>query len=1051
MNATDYKANPSFDQTAINETSIIAKFNLAMARFAVYIVVAFWGVCIPTHGLIAQDPTLRFEDVSDSYGIPTSDIIDMLQAKDGTLWMGGLEGLLRFDGHTYDVFNTSADAVVALSGNTITALASDSLGNLLIGTGANGLNVYSNQQKKVIRFTQQFPALSSMLSERIKDIVVDSQNRIWVAGEKGLHIIKFQTDTASVTDFTQIVRDAQCVKADWVPNVLYYNHEKDEIWIGANIGLSIIDLSTNSIKCAPFDDTLPMEFVDDITKDRNGNIWISRKHEHDRLLFLHPDSSSFQSFKGIKINSAQARTHLRFDLSNRMWVSVFSEGLYGYDFAKMRSFIQRKTDHEVLGERFVRRPFVDMDGNVWIPTYGLYKVDFNRGFHTYQHPFTFSQSHTTVLHEKEFMWSAYRDGGIVKLNRANGEVVRFHKEAPIHHRIPSNLVHEIKRLSNGNLAILCFPYLTLLDDRDRVITSIDIKGSSRAIIETKNQSFIIGDKNGLSEYSLDGVFQKSIPFPEKLTQTACRISSFVWKDDALWFGTTGCGVGVLRDNRAIEFYDADETFEWLRSAYVNDLHIDKEEQLWIATNFGLGMLDLAAMDLHVYDVKDGLSDYHICGVVEDGVNNLWLSTYKGLTKFNKENHQSEMFSSSHGLGNVVYYNGDASYFNGNIFFGGKNGLDFFNPRMLGSNNRSLIPILKRVQVNQADIDVSAKQVAGDVINLTYPVNALEIHSYATRYRRAETVQYRYRIDRTVPIWHSLGNQSRLQLTNLSPGEYEVDLQARYPDESWPKESLTLRFHVSTPWYLHPVTWIAFFLFIVGSVWFGIRYREKLIRLRATRKAEIQKKIADLEKKAFLAQMNPHFIFNTMSAIQEYLATGQREAGLRYIAKFGSLLRKLLRMSEMEYIKLDDEIAVLKTYLEFESMRYPGRLTYAIEIAPNLSIKDIAIPVFLIQPHVEQAVQHCLLYSSNAGHVSISFHQVEHFLRVMISDNGNCQDMSQGAAAQDSMTGTAIVGERLKYINKNIGHQRIDKHIVRDDQGNKIGTRVEILIDINQAL
>ncbi len=175
----------------------------------------------------------------------------------------------------------------------------------------------------------------------------------------------------------------------------------------------------------------------------------------------------------------------------------------------------------------------------------------------------------------------------------------------------------------------------------------------------------------------------------------------------------------------------------------------------------------------------------------------------------------------------------------------------------------------------------------------------------------------------------------------------------------------------------------------------------------------------LEHKLLLSQLDPHFIFNSLAAIQDFIyQRNSMEAG-RYLAKFAALMRKILYSSRNDKIKLCEELEYIAHYLELQAIRFQNRLTYSIEVDNNVDTANITVPTMLLQPVVENAVEHGIKSSDQAGNVKIKVWQYGENLCLEVTDNGIGIEKAEMKVKDPSSTkglGNKIIRERLQRLN-----------------------------------
>lgn len=221
----------------------------------------------------------------------------------------------------------------------------------------------------------------------------------------------------------------------------------------------------------------------------------------------------------------------------------------------------------------------------------------------------------------------------------------------------------------------------------------------------------------------------------------------------------------------------------------------------------------------------------------------------------------------------------------------------------------------------------------------------------------------------------------------------------------------------------------------------IVFRYQHIRLRLKQRA------GELEMQALRAQMNPHFIFNCLSAINHFILDNQNDKASDYLTRFSRLVRMVLANAGKESIPLDEELDMLRLYLDMEQLRFKHAFTYNIHLAGEVSVSELHVPCFILQPFCENAIWHGLLHKDGKGHLDVTIKDRKGKLHVTIKDNG----IGRGKAAelskkQHTSMGQQLTASRLALFNKTAGGRSpMQVHDLFDSKGEVAGT--EILLTI----
>ena len=217
---------------------------------------------------------------------------------------------------------------------------------------------------------------------------------------------------------------------------------------------------------------------------------------------------------------------------------------------------------------------------------------------------------------------------------------------------------------------------------------------------------------------------------------------------------------------------------------------------------------------------------------------------------------------------------------------------------------------------------------------------------------------------------------------------------------------------------------------------------------------IQKEVAESKLTALQAQMNPHFVFNSLNSINWYIVKNRPAEASEYLSKFSKLVRLILDNSKKSTIPLDKEIEALRIYLDLESMRFEDRFDYKIQMDKDIELEDVQIPPLILQPFVENAIWHGLMHKKGKGEILIQIYPENDHIKCVIQDNGIGRKASseyQNKKSGDHKSkGMKLTSARIKLLHKEF----LDIDMVRiidleGDTGEAVGTRVEIILPFEE--
>ena len=218
----------------------------------------------------------------------------------------------------------------------------------------------------------------------------------------------------------------------------------------------------------------------------------------------------------------------------------------------------------------------------------------------------------------------------------------------------------------------------------------------------------------------------------------------------------------------------------------------------------------------------------------------------------------------------------------------------------------------------------------------------------------------------------------------------------------------------------------------------------------------QHKATELEMQALRAQMNPHFIFNCLSSINRFILKNESEPASDYLTKFSRLIRMVLTNSKKSFIALEDELEMLRLYLEMERLRFQYSFEYDISFKNEIDAENIFIPPLLLQPFAENAIWHGLMHKDGPGHLHIELNEDHGVLQCSISDDGVGREKAEAfkskSAEKEKSLGLKITKERWSLLNQGTtGGTFFKIEDIRNEQGDIAGTKVKLQIHYKETV
>lgn len=869
------------------------------------------GLLSPWLSRAQLEPSLRFRRYGIEEGLSQVTARCLLEDKiDGHIWIGTQDGLNQFDGYRFKVFKHHAGDPTSLSSNRINTLFQDRDGRIWVGTDA-GLDVYLRHTESFVHISPENAVLRTLSQAHVTAIAQDAAGHLWVGTENGLNVLDlpngmikryFADSTAgslSSNKISTVLIDAEGVV--WVgtadglnrydhssglftvfrnensnPNSLSNNeilsmHEdaKHQLWIGTIAGLNLLDRKKGTFKRFVHEPDRPNTLTNDdiraISQDQRNGLWIGTRWGGVNILDLKTDKIQAVVNQVENQNSLSNNTVLSMlkDSRGNMWVGVSGRGLNVHDprTARFIHYHHMANNPNSLLDEGVWGAVKDHEGNLWVATFeGASVIEPDGRVRHFRHDpnnprsLISNQLKTIIQDKQQRIWI----GSVYGLNLYDPKTRSFTRFRNAKDD-PFSLSHD---------EVTC-------------------------IYQDKQNRLWIGTEGGLNEldartgkfkrYALDGRGGGTNHFRIKcITQDT---------KGHLWIGTDG-GVNVLNPETGMFkyfTYDANDPHS-LASNIVKTISLDKTGNVFIGTERGLSLYDIQTLSFKNWSEDDGLSNNVIYGILIDEKNNLWLSTNMGLNKFNTITQAFTHYDKYDGLQSDEFNTG--SYYkdrNGNMYFGGINGLTVFHPDSIRSNTFVPPVLITDFQLFNQSVSINDSSVLTQSLRLTNKITLEhddDIFAFifaALSYEQPEKIKYAYKLEPFHRDWIYTDYADRKAvLTKIPAGEYTFKVKAANSEGIWSNESTNILVRVLPPWY--NTAWARGFFIVLGIalVIFIIYIRE--INARITRrnleemvaektlqlKAEKEVVSKQLAEKEILMQEVHHRVKNNMTFLKGLL-------------------------------------------------------------------------------------------------------------------------------------------------------------------------------------
>lgn len=878
-------------------------------------------ISVPFTGL-ALDPGNKITQyIHDNWGLedgPVSMITSLIQTRDGYLRLGTEEGLVRFDGVRFNVYNKANSGQTAKDGlcnNLVTSIHEDREGNLWIGT-EGGLNCLNDGK------LTSYSTGDGLSHNWVSSIHQDREGRLWIGTLGGLNRFKngrFLPDTTR----------------DGFPGIHVTSMDEDRdgcLWIGTRGGV-LNRRADGELTLYTIRNGLSDNWVSCIHVDREGNVWIGTRGAG--LNRLRDGKFTLYTTKdGLSHNWVSS---IHEDREGRLWIGTLG-GLNRRGDRKFTSY----TTKEGLSDDAVYAIHEDREGCLWIGTAGggLDRLK-DRKFTSYTTKDGLSHNRVSSIHEGRdgVVWVGTLRGGLNRLE--DGKFTKYTTK----NGFPHNTIYAIHEDRGGNLWIgtegglirMCEGTFSLYTTKEgladnRVFT----------IHEDRKRNLWIGTFGGLNRLR-NGTF-KTYTTKEGLSSDLISIIHED-PDENLWIGTFEGGLNLMKDGKFISY----GTEDGLSGNHVTCIYSDKEENLWIGTKNG-GLNRLKNGKFKTVTSRQGLPTDSINLVLEDGTGNLWFGGNKGVFRVSKQ-ELDDFFSGKRNRVASFSYNENDGMKNRKITGGGT-----WPMSVKDRDGKLRFPTLggmvvvqpNRLRLNRVPPPVVIESMVVDNKKILYPFNPdgakilfppgserLEIHYTGLSFPAPERVRFKCKLEGFETGWYDMGTERTAYYTKLPPGDYTFRVTACNNDGIWNEEGASISFYLRP--YFHQTPW--FYLLcalaagLTGFTGYRLRVRQlksqkkkltELVELHTLRLKEQSEKLKEMNnvKSRFFADISHEFrtpltlilgpMEQMITACPDHAEEENRKLTLMYrnARRLLRLINQLLELSKLDSGKMKLQAAKL---------------------------------------------------------------------------------------------------------------------------------------------
>jgi signal transduction histidine kinase/ligand-binding sensor domain-containing protein/DNA-binding response OmpR family regulator len=880
----------------------------------------------------AQFQQFKFEHIGTKEGLSDPNVMCMMQDSRGFIWVGTRNGLNRYDGNHFTIFNSSPADSGGLSNAYIQKIIEDSKGNIWIAT-TQGLNKFDRNTNRFKQYTSDPNKPNGLSGKSISDIIEDRTGKLWIATNEGLNL--FNPETNRFIRFSHAINDLTTVSDNNITCI--FADSKGVIWVGTkNGGLDKFNAKDSTFIHFKADNqnsgAISGNSIYTIFEDNRQRLWIGTSGEG--LNLFDRATGKFRQFKHTSaVNSLSGNSVLCMneDDYGNLLVGVENGGICLLDSAlqKFYDYTNDEIDESSLSSNSVYSILKDKDGNIWVGAFAgginLCKKSTTSFNHFRHNSSTTSLSNNFVLSiygdDNDNLWIGTDGGGLNCFNLRTGKSYLY-KQNLTQNSVTGNYINALAQDNNNNLWIGTWGNgVSKFNLKTRIFTNFRADGSNlglssdnvHAITVTRDGKIWIGTfGGGLDVY--DDQKKSIIHFKNNKNDKSSLSDDKIYtiledKSGNIWIGTSGVGINLF-EPKTKSFIRFTEENKNLISNTVFHLIETSSGIIYACTpGSGLNYFDKKTSRFVPIESQNSFTSNYIYAALEDQKGNIWVSTNKGVSRYNPETKTVKNYSIEDGLQADDFKPHSAfKSKSGMLYFGGINGYNSFLPEKIIERPYNPPIVLTDFLIfnKSVPIAINAKDsspLKQDIsetksLRLKYNQSFITLEFAALDYSVSNKKNYAYMLEGFDDDWNIVGDKNSATYTNLGHGDYVFKVKSQNSSGEWSSNILSLKVSVVPPFWL---TWwfrILAFIFITGSLIGYYKYRlfaikqqrnklEILVAKRTAQIAEQSQKLKDLntelqsqseelQKQKILEQKARQEAENANQAKSTFLATMSHE-------------------------------------------------------------------------------------------------------------------------------------------------------------------------------
>ncbi len=814
-------------------------------------------ICFKASAVNNDKKNIVFKRITVEDGLSQTTVQYLFQDSKGYMWIGTSDGLNRYNGHEFEIYRYRDGYDKSISGNYISSINEDEYGDIWVGT-SRGLNKINTETNKIKTYFAGSDGCN-LSDNNITEVLIDSNKNIYVATTNGLNLYDRKND-----NFIRLYEDED--RTNKLTSQFIYSIDEDtdgDLWIGTKEGLNKVNRETGEITNYYADglsNSISDNFIYDLYADDNNNLWIGTYNGGLNKLNIETNTIEYYYNNPNNENSIASNSirYIYKDKNKTIWIAT-TKGLSRLEKNdnKFINYRSRIYDPQSLVSDEVLYLTEDNSGSIWVGTYdGISIFNNQNSFINYKKDYLDSNSLSDnmiagIYKDKDgLIWVGTVQNGINIIDKNNNKITKY-KSSSDENSISDNNIRDITGINN-EIWIATENGLTKYDKDTNKFTKFFHEGENSLISNDVRSLFIDKDgdlwittENGVCTFDRENNFQS---YNELFLNNEIYDTMFSGiaqdKDGDIWIGASleGGLIRINKNTKEIKVYKNEvDNKKSISFDAVKSIAVDENNTVWIGTSYGLNKFNREDESFTRYNENDGLYNSFIYGILVDDEGSLWISTNYGITKFNVKNNKFINYDLADGLqGNE--FNGFSYHkaYDGEMFFGGINGLTSFYPKEL--IEKDFIPnvVIGSAYTNQDELlDLNE-------IHLKYKSNNIHFNFFLPDYRNVKKIQYAYKLEGLENEWILADNRNYASYTNLEGGKYTFKVSARNSTGDWSNPT-SISFTVGIKPWKSPFAYMSYLLLlfiIIYVIWNRVKILDSLVEQRTN---ELNKKFKENEE------------------------------------------------------------------------------------------------------------------------------------------------------------------------------------------------------------